>query len=99
MAYTESTEYDSIDVVGQFKHIQVKKSLVVKKDGVEIARTPERYSLQCGWTEDDGTWIDTDISGEPDEVKSVANAVWTVAVKTNFKAFCIEQYKLKTTPA
>ena len=98
MAYTESTEYDSIDVVGQFKHIQVKKSLVVKKDGVEIARTPERYSLQCGWTDIDDNWIDTDISGEPDEVKSVANAVWTQTIKDNFKAFCIEQNKLKTKP-
>ena len=96
MALTESTEYDSIDVVGEFKHIQIKKSLVIKKDGVKIAKESERYSLQCGWTEDDGTWIDTNISGEPAEVQSVANAVWTQTIKDNFKAFCIEQNKLKT---
>ena len=99
MALTESTEYDSIDVVGEFKHIQVKKSLVIKKDGVKIAKESERYSLQCGWTEDDGTWKDTDISSEPTDVKNIANAVWTQTIKDNFKAFCIEQYKLKTTPA
>ena len=70
MAYTESVEYDQITVTNPYSSVGVRKSVIVKKDGVEIARTPERYSLQCGWTEDDGTWIDTDISGEPDEVKS-----------------------------
>ena len=42
MALTESIEYDKIEVVGQYKHVQVRKATVVKKDGVEIARSFNR---------------------------------------------------------
>jgi len=31
-------------------------------------------------------FVDTDISGESTEVKNIANAVWTQAVKDAFKA-------------
>ena len=71
MALTETTEYDKIEVVGQYKHVQVRKATVIKKDDVELTRSFERYSLAP----------DADISGEPTEVTSICNAVWTDTIK------------------
>ena len=96
MALVESTEIDKIEVVGPYKAVQIRKALVVKKDGVEIARSLERYSLTSGQLKgtvnDDGTpasdaqdFIETDISSEPDEVKNICNTVWTSTVKEAYK--------------
>ena len=48
MALTETTQYDKIEVVGEFKNIQVRKADVIKKDGNEIARSYFRYALAPG---------------------------------------------------
>ena len=77
MALSESIEYDKIEVVGQYKAVQVRKATVIKKDGVELTRAYERYVLHP----------DSDISAEPAEVSAVCNAVWTDAVKESWKTF------------
>ena len=77
MALTESIEYDKIEVVGQYKAVQVRKATVIKKDDVELTRSFERYVLNP----------DSDISKEPAEVSAVCNAVWTDAVKESWKTF------------
>ena len=84
MALAESIEYDKIEVVGPYKAVQVRKATVIKKDGVELTRSFERYTLQS----------DADISGQPAEVQAVCNAVWTDAVKTAYTEFL----KTQTTP-
>ena len=71
MALSESIEYDKIEIVGQYKAVQVRKATVIKKDGKELTRSFERYVLQP----------DSDISGEPTEVQAVCNAVWTDTIK------------------
>ena len=35
MALEEVIEYDKIEVVGQYKNVQVRKASVIKKDGSE----------------------------------------------------------------
>tara|TARA_R100001443_G_scaffold58020_1_gene68606 strand:- start:198 stop:461 length:264 start_codon:yes stop_codon:yes gene_type:complete len=77
MALTESIEYDKIEVVGQYKAVQVRKATVIKKDGKEFTRSFERYVLNS----------DQDISTEPAEVKAVCDAVWTDEVKKSWKTF------------
>ena len=77
MALSESIEYDKIEVVGQYKHVQVRKATVIKKDGVELTRAFHRHVLNP----------DADISKEPAEVKAVCNAVWTDAVKDSWKNY------------
>ena len=72
MALAESIEYDKIEVVGQYKAVQVRKATVITKDGNELTRSYEIYVLHP----------DSDISGEPTEVQAVCNAVWTDAIKT-----------------
>ena len=86
MALTESIEYDKIEVVGQYKAVQVRKATVIKKDGVELTRTFERYVLQAGMLDGNDNLVDTDISSEPTEVQAICNAVWTETIKAAWKA-------------
>jgi len=86
MALAESIEYDKIEVVGLYKHVQVRKKNVIKKDGVEIASNFERYALDAGTLDGNDALVDTDISAEPAEVQAVCNAVWTTDVKAAWKA-------------
>ena len=79
MALTETIEYDKIEVVGPYKAVQVRKATVIKKDGVELTRSFERYVLHP----------DMDLSqrSEPTEVVAICNAVWTQEVKDAWKAY------------
>ena len=98
MALTESVEYDKIEIVGQYKAVQVRKATVIKKDDVELTRSFFRYVLQAGSLKggfkEDGTTpaddaddlVDTDLSAEPAEVSAICNAVWTTDVKAAWKA-------------
>ncbi len=86
MALTETTEYDKIEVVGLYKAVQVRKKNIVKKDGVEIASSFERYVLQAGTLDASDNLVDTDLSAEPTEVSAICNAVWTTDVKAAYKA-------------
>ena len=92
MALTETIEYDKIEVVGPYKAVQVRKATVVKKDDKELARSFERYCLQCGTLDNDDNLIDNPLTKEPDgvtdipdEVKVICSAVWTPTVKVAFK--------------
>ena len=75
MAITKETEIAKIEVVGEFKAVQVASDTVIKEDGTEISRSRHRHVLHP----------DMDISSENAEVKAVANAVWTDAVKDAWK--------------
>jgi len=87
MALTESIEYDKIEVVGQYKAVQVRKATVIKRDGVDIgARSFERYVLHPGELDASDNLVDTDLSAEPAEVSAICNAVWTTDIKAAWKA-------------
>ncbi len=86
MALSESIEYDKIEVVGIYKAVQVRKATVIKKDGVELTRSFERYVLQAGTLDASDNLVDTDLSAEPAEVSSICTAVWTDDVKAAWKA-------------
>ena len=94
MALAESIEYDKIEVVGLYKHVQVRKATVIKKDGVDIgARSYERYVLHAGQLDASDNLVDNPLDKEPDgvtaipaEVSAICNAVWTTDVKTAWKA-------------
>ena len=86
MALTETTEYDKIEVVGQYKAVQVRKATVIKKDGTELTRTFERYVLHPGTLDASDNLVDTDISKEPAEVSAICTAAWTTDIKAAWKA-------------
>jgi hypothetical protein len=92
MALSESIEYDKIEVVGQYKHVQIRKATVIKKDGVELTRSFNRFVLNPGTLDDSDNLVDNPLDKEPDgttdiadEVKAVCTAVWTTSVKDAWK--------------
>ena len=93
MALTESIEYDKIEVVSQYKNVQVRKATVIKKDDVELTRSFERFVLNPGTLDASDNLVDNPLDKEPDgttaiadEVKSICTAAWTDAVKASWKA-------------
>ena len=93
MALTETIEYDKIEVVGQYKVVQVRKATVIKKDGVELTRSFNRFVLDPGTLDGSYNLVDNPLSKEPDgttdiadEVKAVCTAVWTTTIKDAWKA-------------
>ena len=84
MAITKTTVEDKIEVVGDYKSIQVRTATVIKEDGKELTRSFERKVLECVASSYDGsswTHTDTDVSGESTEVQGIATAVWTTTIK------------------
>ena len=85
MAISKELIEDKIEVVGDYKTIQVRTATVIKEDGVELSRSFHRHALDCvsSVKNDDDSWThtDTDISGESAEVQGIANAVWTDTIK------------------
>jgi len=93
MALTETIEYDKIEVVGIYKHVQVRKATVIKKDGVELTRTFSRYVLDPGKLDESDNLVDNPLTKEsdgttdiPDEVKVICNAAWTTSIKDIWKS-------------
>jgi len=89
MALSERFENDKIEVVGQYKAVQVRKATIIEKDGVEISRSFHRHALNCGELDASDNLVDTDISGEDADVQAICNAAWTQTVKDAYKAHLI----------
>ena len=91
MALSESTEYDIVSVKSKW-NIEWRKALIIKRDGKEISKTFERGTLVPYVTTKDSdgkfTHTDTDLSGfNGTQVKTVAESVWTDAIKAEYKTF------------
>ena len=89
MAITKELIEDKIEVVGDYKAIQVRTATVIKEDGVELSRSFHRHAVDCVSSSYDGsswTHTDTDVSGESTEVQGIATVVWTDSVKAAKKA-------------
>ena len=71
MAITKEEKQDKIEVVGDFKHIQVRTATMIKEDGVEISRSFHRHVISP----------DSDSSNESADVKAMVAQFHTDAVK------------------
>ncbi len=89
MALTKTTIEDKIEVVGDYKHIQIRTATVIKEDGVELSRSFHRKTLDPGVLDASDNLVDRDISSESTEVKGIAATVWTQSVKDAWKAHLI----------
>jgi MinD superfamily P-loop ATPase len=78
---TERTEQDKLELVGPFRHIQVRTAIVIERDGVEISRSFSRHVVAP----------DADITGETPEVQAIAAAVHTDEVKAAYAAHIAAQ--------
>ena len=81
MALTEQEVQDKIEIVGDYKHIQVRTATVIKRDDVEISRAFSRHVVAP----------DADITGESTEVKAICAAVHTDAIKAAYAAHLAAQ--------
>ena len=70
MALEKKTSFD-YEIRGESKHIQERTKTSVVEDGKELSYAYSRRVLSP----------DADVSAESDEVKALANAVWTDEVK------------------
>jgi hypothetical protein len=89
MALKEKTEWD-FELRSKW-NVQVRKHNIILKDGIEKARSYERYVLTpfSSSKDSDGKWVHTptDISGEDATIQNACNAIWTDAIKTEYKTF------------
>ena len=85
MAITKELTEDKIEIVGDYKAIQVRTATVIKEDGVELTRSFSRKVLDCVSSvqnaDDSWTHTDTNVSSESAEVQGIAAAVWTTEIK------------------
>ena len=84
MALTEEIVEDKIEVVGDFRHVQVRTATVIKRDGVEISRSFSRHVVAPDISS-------TDLANESTEVQAICNAVHTQAVKDAYAAHLAAQ--------
>ena len=82
MAITKETIQDKIEIVGDFKHIQVRTATIIKEDGVEISRAFTRHVVSP----------DSDSTNESADVKAMVAQFHTDAVK---KAYADHMAKAK----
>lgn len=76
MAITKTTAIDKIEIVGDFKHLQVREASIIQEDGVELTRSFHRYVLSPG----------DSLVSQSAEIQSIANAVWTEEVINAYSA-------------
>ena len=79
MALTEETVQDKIEIVGDYKHVQVRTATVIKRDDVEISRSFHRHVVAPN----------DDITGKSAEVQAICAAVHTDAVKDAYAAHLV----------
>ena len=86
MALTKTIEIDKIEIVTEYRHVQVRTATIIKEDNVELSRSFHRKILSCGQLDSSNNLVDTDISGETTEVQAICNTVWITSVKNAWKA-------------
>ena len=71
MAITKEIVQDKLEIVGDFKYIQVRTATIIKEDGVEISRSYHRHFITP----------DSDSSNESADVKAMVAHFHTDEVK------------------
>ena len=75
MAITKTIEIGSIEIVTEYKHIQVRTDTVIKEDDKELSRSFHRHVVTPDISAED-------LSKEHNEVQAIANSgIWTQAIK------------------
>ena len=85
MALTETTVIDKIEIVSQYKVVQVRKANIIKKDGVEITRAYERYVLDPGTLDESNNLVENQLTNIPNDVKDICNLIWTDSITNAWK--------------
>ena len=77
MAITKATADDKIEIVGDYKHVNIRTATIVSEDGTELSRSFHRRVITP----------DMDVSGASAEIRSIAASVWTDQVKSAWQTY------------
>ena len=76
MAIEKTIIDDKIEIVSDYKHLNIRTATIVAEDRTELSRSFHRRVITP----------DMDVSGESAEIQRIAEAVWTSEVKTAWAA-------------
>ena len=76
MSLNKEIKISSIEVAGEYKHLNIEKKVIIKENGSVISESNHRTSYSP----------DTDVSTLEQEIADVANVVWTRNVKDAYAA-------------
>jgi hypothetical protein len=91
MAITKELTNDKIEVTGDYKAVQIRQASIIKEDGKELTRSFHRRVLHPGTLDASDNLVETDLSSEDADVKSICEVVWTDQVKSDYRTFLISQ--------
>ena len=83
MAITKEIIQDKIEVVGDFKHIQVRTATVIKEDGKELSRSYHRHVVSPN----------SDSTNESADVKAMVKQFHTDEIKKAYADLMAKQEK------
>ena len=75
MALTKQKVQDKIEIVSEFKHIQIRYSNQILEDGVKLSESYERTVVSCG----------DYAAADEYNVRAIADAVWTPELITAYE--------------
>ena len=81
MALTKTVKVDKIEIVGDYKQVQVRTATIVSEDGAELSRSFSRHVIAPGG----------DISGEDVQVQAICQAVHTDEIIAAYQAHVASQ--------
>ncbi len=76
MALEKTIKIDKIEIVGDYKSLQVRTATIVSEDGDELSRSFHRESLDPG----------ADVSGKDQQIIDLANLLWTQEIIDAYNA-------------
>ena len=81
MALNKTVTEDKIEIVGDYKTVQVRTATVIDEDGTELSRSFHRHVIAPG----------DDVTAESPEVQAICAAVHTPEIVTAYQAHLASQ--------
>ena len=75
MVLTKQKIQDKIEIVSEFKHIQIRYSNQILEDGIKLSESYERTVVSCG----------DYAAADEHNVRAIADAVWTPEIITAYE--------------
>ncbi len=75
MTITKEVIIDKIEIVGEYRHMQLREATIIKEGEVEISRSFHRRVLSPN----------ANTEQENEEIKNLAAVVWTQEIKDSYE--------------
>ena len=85
MSLKKLIKIDKIEIVGDYKILQIREATVISENDIELSKSFHRYTLSP----------DQDVSNQPDDIQGIANVVWTDDIKKNYSDYINSVDKVK----